>query len=88
MFRLLTAKMFFEDPEAFGFNVPAEEIYPPLSISKTVTVSEPIPDLVEFAINNKTTYAALKEANLWLRDDKLLNKAGKTYTIIIPARMK
>ena len=58
--------------------------YPVFYTVKTVTVSEPIPDLVEFAINNKTTYAALKEANLWLRDTLLTNKAGKQYKIVIP----
>jgi hypothetical protein len=39
---------------------------------------------VDFALAHHTTYAALKEANLWLRDDKLTNKAGKTYKIVIP----
>ena len=29
-------------------------------------------------------YAALKEANLWLRDDKLVNRAGRTYKVVIP----
>ena len=29
-------------------------------------------------------YAQLKGANLWLRDSKLTNKAGKTYRILIP----
>ena len=28
--------------------------------------------------------ARLKEANLWLRDDKLTNKGNKTYKVIIP----
>ena len=29
-------------------------------------------------------YARLKEANLWLRDEKLTNKGNKTYKVIIP----
>ena len=87
MFRLLTAKMFFENPAAFGFDIAHEDYYPPLKVKRTVTVSEAIPDLVEFAISNKTTYAAIKEANLWLRDDHLTNKSGKTYTIIIPEKL-
>ena len=42
-------------------------------------------NLVDFAEKNGCSYFQLKEANLWLRDDKLVNKAGKTYTIIIPS---
>ena len=51
---------------------------------ETVTVSEPIPNLTDFAEEHGTTYFFLKEANLWLRSDKLTNKAAKTYRIIIP----
>ena len=40
--------------------------------------------LSEIAEENGISYAQLKGANLWLRDSKLLNKAGKTYSIIIP----
>lgn len=82
MFRILTAKYFFENPEAFGFQV--DDSYPYLEPKETVTVSEPIPSLTDFAIEHGTTYFFLKEANLWLRSDKLTNKAAKTYQIIIP----
>ena len=82
IFRLLTAKYFFEHPEEFGFHI--EDPYPYLPPKETVTVSEPIPNLTDFAEEHGTTYFFLKEANLWLRSDKLTNKAGKTYSIIIP----
>ena len=82
MFRILTAKYFFENPEEFGFQV--TDSYPYLEPKETVTVSEAIPSLTDFAIEHGTTYFFLKEANLWLRSDKLTNKAAKTYQIIIP----
>ena len=84
MFRVLAAKMFFERPSAFGFDVPHSERYPYYPPAKTVEVSGPIENLVDFAEENGISYAQLKGANLWLRDSKLLNKAGKTYSIIIP----
>ncbi|MBR1488420.1 MAG: lytic transglycosylase domain-containing protein [Bacteroidales bacterium] len=84
MFRILTAKYFFEHPEAFGFHLEEDEIYPYLPPRETVSVSGPIPNLTDFAEEHGTTYFHLKEANLWLRSDKLTNKAGKTYKIIIP----
>ena len=82
MFRILTAKYFFENPEEFGFRV--DDSYPYIEPKETVTVSEAIPSLTDFAIEHGTTYFFLKEANLWLRSDKLTNKAAKTYKIIIP----
>jgi len=83
MFRILTAKYFFEHPEEFGFHIEGSYTYP--AVKETVTVSEPIPSLTDFAEEHGTTYFFLKEANLWLRSDKLTNKAAKTYKIVIPA---
>ena len=84
MFRLLACKLFFENPSAFGFQISQADMYPAKKPKETVTVKEPIPSLVDFAISHGTTYAALRQSNLWLKDSKLTNKAGKTYKIIIP----
>ena len=85
MFRVLTAKLFFEKPELFGFKVDQFEKYPYYPPKNKVTVSGPLESLVDFAEKNGCSYYQLKEANLWLRDSKLVNKAGKTYEIIIPS---
>ena len=85
MYRLLTAKLFFENPQSFGFDVPTDERYPYIPPKKTVLVSDPIEDLAAFAKEHGTTYARLKAANLWLRDSKLLNKENRSYIIFIPA---
>ena len=84
MFRLLACKLFFENPSAFGFQISQADMYPAKKPRETVMVKGPIPSLVDFAISYGTTYAALRQANLWLKDSKLTNKAGKTYKIIIP----
>lgn len=84
MFRLLACKLFFENPAAFGFQISPTDMYPVQRPRKTVTVKEPISSLVDFAISQGTTYAALRYANLWLKDTKLTNKTGKTYQIVIP----
>ena len=85
MFRVLVAKMFFENPALFGFRVDQFEKYPYYSPRKVVTVSGPIESLVDFAEQNGCSYMQLKEANLWLRDNKLVNKAMHSYKIIIPS---
>ena len=85
MFRVLTAKLFMEHPERFGYDITGSELYSYRKPAKVVTVTGPIPSLVEFAKNNGVSYAALKRANLWLKGDKLTNPGGKAYQIIIPA---
>lgn len=84
MFRLLAAKMFFENPLAFGYDIHENEMYPPLEVRATITVNSTIEDLVDFADRHGTTYYRLKEANPWLRDTRLTVKPGKSYEIIIP----
>lgn len=85
MYRLMAVKMMFENPEAFGFSIRAEDRYPYIAPAKTVMTNGSIEDLVQFALDNGVTYAALKRENLWLRDSKLTNPTGKTYKIAIPA---
>ena len=84
MYRILACKMMFEDPSAFGFEISEKDKYPYIEPIRTVDVSTPISDLVDFAEKYGVTYAELKAANLWLRGSRLDNKEGKTYTITIP----
>ena len=84
LFRLLAVKMFFENPVAFGFSVPENRMYPSPRVKETVTVNGPVESWVDFAIDHGTTYAALRNLNLWIRNDHLTNKAGKSYTVLIP----
>lgn len=84
MFRILTAKMLFDKPQAFGFGGGAVISYPYTAPKEVVEVSSSITSLVDFAEKHGVTYAALKGANLWLRDSKLTVHPGKNYQIIIP----
>lgn len=84
MFRILTAKYFFEHPEKFGFHIDPGACYPYKAPRKTVEVNEPVPSLVDFAKEQGTSYYLLREANPWLRSDHLTNKSGKVYRIAIP----
>lgn len=84
MFRILVAKLFFEDPAAFGFDPEAVDAYPYIPPKRTVTVSGAIEDLAEFAGRHGVSYAQLRRANPWLRDTRLDPARGKTYEISIP----
>ena len=82
VYRILVAKMFFENPAAFGYDT--TERYQYIEPRYTVTVSGPVESLVDFAEEHGVSYAELKRANLWLRADKLTNKDKRTYIIVIP----
>lgn len=84
MFRILAAKMMFENPSLFGFKFKREDLYPYIPIKEQIKITDPIDDLVKFAEDHKITYADLKRANLWLRETKLNNKSHRTYYINIP----
>lgn len=84
MFRILAAKIYFENPYAFGFSFTREDLYPNIPPREEVEVSGPIDDLVAFAEKYGVSYYELKSANLWLRDSKLVNKERNTYFIAIP----
>lgn len=84
MFRILTAKMMFENPRQFGFRFTPADLYPYIPPKRQVTVTDPIDDLVAFAEKNGVTFADLKRANLWLRESKLNNASHRTYIIDIP----
>ena len=84
MFRLLAAKMMFEDPSQFGFNFTREDLYPYIPIKEQVKITDPVDDLVQFAEDHGISFADLKRANLWLRESKLNNNSHRTYYIDIP----
>lgn len=85
MFRIMAAKMIFQDPEQYGFHLKEEQLYPPIPY-KEVNITEPIDNLAQFAVDNGITYAQLKDANPWLRAYTLENKSGRTYTLKIPKK--
>lgn len=84
-FRMLAIKQVFEHPWQYGFVIKPEHLYKPMEFKK-VTVTNTIPDLVDFAKQNGITYAQLKDFNSWLRTDKLNNASGKAYTFVIPTK--
>ena len=76
-------KQVMQHPQDYGFHLRKCDLYPPLPYI-TTTLSGQNVDLYEFALKNKTTYKMLRELNPWLNNDKIVNKAGKTYTVRIP----
>lgn len=84
MFRILAMKLIMEDPRHYGFAIDADQLYYPIA-TRTISVSEPVDDWAEWAKNNGSNYAVLRELNPWIRAKSLPNKTGKTYDVLLPA---
>lgn len=85
IYRLMAAKLFFENPQQFGIHLKKEQLYPPLKY-KEMTLTKEIPDLASFAKQQGINLALLKDFNPWLREYNLENRSGRTYTLKIPTK--
>ena len=83
MFRMLAMKLIMTRPDAYGFELTADQLYRPAECTP-VKVSEPVDDWQIWAAAHGTTYMALREYNPWIRAKSLPNKSGKTYTVMVP----
>ena len=83
VYRILAFKLITENPKKYGFQISDDGWYQPLDY-KTVTVTESITDLAQFAISQGTNLKMLKYYNPWLRSNTLTISAGNSYKIKIP----
>ena len=83
VFRILALKEIMKNPQKYGFEINATDLYEILP-TKKIEVDSTISDLAVFAINQGINYKILKLHNPWMRDKKLANPAKKKYVIEIP----
>jgi hypothetical protein len=83
VFRILAIKEIYSHPKRYGFDLEASDYYPAYQY-KTITTSESITDLAQFAIDNGSNYKLLKMMNPWMRKPFLKNLKHKSYEIKIP----
>lgn len=83
VYRILALKLIMQHPTDYGFIVRRCDTYPELPYSEVKLTGKDV-DLVQFALDNGTSYKVLRLMNPWITTDKLKNKAGKTYTVRIP----
>ena len=84
VFRILAMKEIIHDPERYGFHLRKKDLYPPYS-TRSIEVIGPIEDLAQFAIRQGTDQKTLKLLNPWLRDNKLSDRSGRKYVLLLPA---
>lgn len=85
VYRIYAAKIIMENPQKYGYNLRADQFYAPLAYT-VETVTSSIDNLPQWAQNNGTTYAMLREFNPWIRAKSLPVTDGKSYDIKVPKR--
>jgi len=83
VFRILALKHLLGNANQFGYIIPPGEGYQPVP-TRSMTLTESVPNLAQFAVDQGVNYKMLKLLNPWLRDRKLTIKPGKSYTIQLP----
>lgn len=82
VFRIIAMKEVMENSQKYGYRLSPQELYYQPSV-ETIKVTESIPSLVDFAIQNGMNYKELKLLNPWLREDKLMISHNKSYEIAV-----
>ncbi|MBL6646510.1 MAG: lytic transglycosylase domain-containing protein [Flavobacteriaceae bacterium] len=82
VFRILAAKLLFENPEVYGFDLSNQQKYTPNTI-RLVDVDTAIVSLANFASDFGMNYKELKLLNPWLLEPHLNNKSRKPYRIAV-----
>jgi membrane-bound lytic murein transglycosylase D len=85
VYRIIALKLILGNPDAYGFHLTKDEIYP-LYDYKEIKVDSSITDMGNFAKSLGTNYKMLKMLNPWLRDKKLTNPKKKEYIIKVPSK--
>lgn len=83
VFRAIAFKTIMNNPEKYGFYLNEDDIYKPIEF-KEVKVTGPIANWSDFAAKHNTSFKMIKMFNEWIRSNRLENKYGKTYKVLIP----
>jgi len=85
VFRILTCKVFMENPQKYHFYLKQEHLYPPFVVKDTL-ISGKVNNWVDVADSLGISFYDLKSFNTWIRSDSLSNAESKTYKVIYPTQ--
>lgn len=85
VYRILAYKLIMENPRQYGYRLHRSQLYQPVRYTE-VEVSTSVSSWVDWARQHGITYAQLREANPWIRNSKLTNSSGKTYSVRVPVK--
>ena len=83
VYRAVAFKTIMNNLEDYGFNITRDDLYRPIEC-KVVEVKGPVANWSDFAREHNTNFKMIKMCNEWIRSNKLTNKLGKTYKVLVP----
>lgn len=83
VFRIIAYKLIMENPKRYGYCMRAEQLFQPVEC-REVEVKTSVANWVDWAREQGITYAQLRDANPWIRSNRLPNAGGKTYRVRVP----
>ncbi len=83
VYRAIAFKTIMNNLKDYGFNIPEDDMYKPIEC-KVVEVKGPVANWSEFARKHNSNFKMIKMCNEWIRSNKLTNKLGKTYKVLVP----
>ena len=85
LYRIISFKLIFENPQLYGVEMCPAEQYLPVSC-REVKVTASIPSLPKYAQEQGVTYRELRNLNPWIKNNKLTVAASKSYTLLLPEK--
>jgi hypothetical protein len=83
IFRIIALKYLISGASKLGYIIQPQDAYKPYR-TRSITVTESIPNLSEWAQAQGSSYKMVKTMNPWLRMRSLTVKGGKSYEVAIP----
>lgn len=84
VYRILSCKLVVENPQRYGFHLRRRDYLPAFENYRKITVNAQNIKWSELAAKYGTNYKVLRILNPWIRSYEYANKAGTTYTVLIP----
>ncbi len=83
IFRILALKYLISNAQKMGYIIQPQDAYKPYR-TRSITVTQSIPNLSDWAKTQGTSYKLVKLLNPWLHARSLPVKAGRSYEVEIP----
>ena len=83
IYRAVALKTVMNNPQAYGFYIDKDQLYKPIEC-KEVIVKGAVANWSDFAAKHNTNFKMIKMLNEWIRSNRLDNKYGKTYKVLVP----
>ncbi len=85
VYRIIAVKLIMQHPQDYGYYVRHCDTYPEVPTTVVELTGRNV-DIVQYAVDNGTSYKMLRTLNPWIVADTFKNKGDKTYRVEVPVK--